>query len=297
VADLISGLVVAVDDETAGSQTVLEALAGETVLTVDDAIDFDSTGGQLSLADGTVLDYIEANDDEDTITLAAPLAAPVEFESDVLVYPPQFTRTALVVIDGGSDPIPATVPHDKQDVLAPGVRDEENANREEVLLIADGDWSWSVFDVTNKGELLRDGAAIWNPHAIRDAPAVNLPNDSWTTISGYSDVKVSGITVTSSEWIIGPHPGFYSVTTRYSFSNNSTSGRRGVRVMVNGVEESAVVRPADSGRTYMLTIADVNVAEGDVITVQAWQNSGASLAAGASVGAGRERISVARMSI
>src|SRR4051812_40337227 len=116
MTDLLSGLVVAVSSTPVGTQTVADVPAGSSTLVLDHAIDMESTGGQVTV-NGVVMDYYMSNDDDSTIPLSPPLTALLPEGAEVLVYPPQVEMTALALVDGNSDPIPARVPWDMQDAL------------------------------------------------------------------------------------------------------------------------------------------------------------------------------------
>ncbi len=135
--DLLTGLVVAVTNAPVGTQVAATAAGGATVLLLDDTVDMNPTGGQVTIDGGVPLTYTDSDDDASTITLAAALTAALAEGAEVLVYPPQEDWTALTLIQGGSDPIPATVPHNWHDALPVGVREEED--RETVRLTRDGE--------------------------------------------------------------------------------------------------------------------------------------------------------------
>jgi hypothetical protein len=173
MTDLISGLVVAVSQVPVGTQTAAAAAINDVVLLLDDTIDMVPTGGQVTI-DGVVTDYASADDDASTITLAAPLAAALAEGAEVLVHPLRVEMTALTLIDGHSDPIPATVPHNLQDALPVGIREEEA--RETVRLTRDGQFSWAVYDIPGL-PLLRD-ANYLDPATLPDGVFNHLTAES-----------------------------------------------------------------------------------------------------------------------
>lgn len=184
--DLLSGLVDSVTSVPVGTQTIADAAVGATVLLLEDAGDMSPTGGQVAQIadDGTtvaVLDYVESDDDESTITLAAPLTTALPTDTVLRVYPERRNVTALVLVNGTSEPIPANVPWDKQDALPVGPRDA--SAREEVTLAQDGQWSWAVYDLPNQ-PLTRDGSYL-DPTSLGSGQTFSP--DAPTATDGYAE--------------------------------------------------------------------------------------------------------------
>jgi hypothetical protein len=98
----LTGIVQAVEIETAGSWTVGAVLAGATTLPVDDMSAFDETGGTATVGDESVT-YTEAVDGDgagDYLTLSPALITGVSDRTSVLVDPPVETKTAWVLVEG-----------------------------------------------------------------------------------------------------------------------------------------------------------------------------------------------------
>lgn len=190
MVDLISGLVVSVAKETVGTQVSTPALVDDSALVVDDTSPFNPTGGTITIDGGDAVTYDSTDDNNLTIYLTDPLPAPILEDAEVLVEPPQFEWTALVLIDDESDPIPATVPYNWQDALRPGIREEED--RERVRLTADGDWSFAIFDVIS-GPLVRSGPT-------------SIPTDDGGAAGGineFGDVFANDLNVTGTAYLSG----------------------------------------------------------------------------------------------
>lgn len=275
MSDLLAGLIVAVSAAPVGTQTASAALAGDSVLLLDDTVDMNPTGGQVTI-NGVVTDYASSDDDASTITLKVPLAAGVAEGADVWPYPQRVEKTAMVLIDGASDPIPATVPWNMQDALPTGVREEED--REDVRLTRDGEFSWAVFDLSGQS-LSRDGAYVWNPYATRRMAAVTIASSGsvWTTVTAWTDDVSQGVTVGTSSITIN-YTGFYSISALCAWAASDT-GRRYVAIAVNGTQVAVNSTAGESGANVYTACSEAAfLNEGDVVTVQIRQNSGANLA-------------------
>jgi hypothetical protein len=107
-------------------------------------------------------------------------------------------------------------------------------------------------------------------------------NDStWTSVDFPVNLKdETGLHSTSSnvDTIIIKVPGLYSVASRIEFAANATGTRR-VRIMVNGAESTRtqVIQPAASTVVSVGTEKLIQLATGDAIRIEAFQDSGSSL--------------------
>ena len=81
----IHGLTTGVYAEDLGDQLATDQVIDDTVLHVNDVCDFDELGGYLLLNDA-VLEYLTVDDDDSTITLAAPLTAAAAVDDRVDVW-------------------------------------------------------------------------------------------------------------------------------------------------------------------------------------------------------------------
>lgn len=277
--DLLSGLVMAVSAAPVGTQLAAGAGTGATVLLVDDAIDFQPTGGQVTFG-GAVVDYVSADDDASTVTLAVPLVAEVDEGAELLVYPPRVEMTALVVTDETSDPIPAVVPVNWQDALPVGVREEED--REKVRLTRDGEWSWAIHDLPGK-PLDRDAAFLALPRINAWLPtAFPIPTSTNTLISGWAWEEQGGWVPGGAGEFVCPKTGNYLVIVGARWDSNDI-GRRVIWAETtngDGVTEAgfADTRPgqAIAGMSTQ-AVQPWFFEEGDLVRFWALQSSGAEL--------------------
>ena len=151
--------------QPAGSSLVSEARTGATTLHVQDAADFNEDGGQVLLPDrSTVLSYVSADQELNTLTLAAPLASDLwvvgsvdgDVDCPVLVYPLSNEMKAVVVFeDDTDDGVQAVVPLELQGYFTEGIRD--GYERESVVVDDDSGY-WKVASVADEKRIL--GSAV-----------------------------------------------------------------------------------------------------------------------------------------
>lgn len=271
------GNVISVEVNTLGSAIDAAALAGETVLTVDDAADFPEDGGQVVI-NSTIYLFDSTDLDADTLTLSTPLLADAEEGEPVWLWDDAVgdvsqETTAQVILEEsvpGEDPVEAIVPHALTAMLAEGIRD---APAESVSLELDGD-EWRVVDVYGVNPTI-DGQAVWNPTTSRTISSVTLPHNTWTQVASWTTLEVNGITNGAGSTVI--YPGAYLLMMQAVFPSNST-GRRSVRIM-SGLTVLAQIGASadDSGNTFANTFTQARLAEGETVTIELWQNTGASM--------------------
>ena len=116
---------------------------------------------------------------------------------------------------------------------------------------------------------------------MRKSTTQSIANDTWTAVSYSSrtDVKSNGGFVVGSSGFLVVTPGIYSVTANATFDNNAT-GNRGARIVLNSTPTIGQgTFPAPSGSQYarVQLAATIICANGDLIGVECYQNSGAAL--------------------
>lgn len=107
---------------------------------------------------------------------------------------------------------------------------------------------------------------------------VSIATKTWEVI-GMDSIEGDTNFSISDRRIVIPYDGVLIATARCSFDNNST-GDRGIAFEYNNsmVNSTAVVnRACDSTRTNITTHIITHASAGDLVTVQAYQNSGSSL--------------------
>lgn len=166
---LEQGVIVNVSEVVAGDELTVDASAGATSLQLGDAVDFDETGGTLTVGD-EAHEYVSADLDTDVITLAMPLSAAWAAGEPVRPFPESRTRVATVQLDVDGEAIDARVPHALFDKIAEGVRE----SGEHVTLTLDGS-EYVISDVIGRVPVV-DGSLI-DPETLPATPTAtdNLP--------------------------------------------------------------------------------------------------------------------------
>lgn len=135
-------------------------------------------------------------------------------------------------------------------------------------------------------------------HAFRYAGAQSIPSDAWTQVSSWLDTATADPVAEAAVTITDGGP--YFVGAQLAYVPNGT-GRRGVRILKNGDTAEPIAYAAlnaDTGggnSTFLACFALHRLAEGDVLSVDAYQTSGAAL--DLLVGRSRSNLSIYRVSV
>ena len=116
----MQGIVQNVVTRWAGGYPIFDAMAGQDKIVLDDAADFDETGGRL-LVRGAELPYTSADIEENVLTLAAPLGVTLTDEDFIEAHPRVEETVAVVALD--DDIVEAAVPHALKAFLPVGPRE------------------------------------------------------------------------------------------------------------------------------------------------------------------------------
>lgn len=118
----VTGVVLSVSPDWRGSALAVATTATDTVLSPVDAVDFDEDGGWLVIADDTTpRQYLSADLDADTVTLAEAVGDVFEADLPVVVWDPTtpgggsrvVEYVALVDLDGEAGAADATIDHER----------------------------------------------------------------------------------------------------------------------------------------------------------------------------------------
>lgn len=229
------GKIVNLVDRVVGSNTVLGAAAGTTTLALDSVIDFHDLGGFVTI-NGAALGYVTRDNVLKTITLVAPLGAPINVGQQVNVFPPAKEKWALVALEssGANDAVWCMVPHTLTALLAAtGYREQED--RESVEFAPSGT-KQVIIDVLSKkpevqAEAIPDGlitetmigpGSITTPLLAANAvTAINMDADSVSARAVQGDA-IDGMTITA--------PLIQSAPSSYT-GRRTESGSFGFRVI------------------------------------------------------------------
>jgi hypothetical protein len=212
------GFIDSVSEVKAGAALTTAALTGETLLSVDDALDFDETGGAVSI-NGTVYNYTTADPDSDTntITLTTALIEDLEVGHPIYVAPEATEKRASVILADNGDTLDARVPHGLFDRIPEGIRD--NGTQESVTVDLVGS-EWVITDIIGKQPVI-DGAYL-DPATV-PAPAT----DGQPPTASPVPVALGGVGIILVRWqaITNADPVTYSLhmSTTQAFTPDSTT--------------------------------------------------------------------------
>lgn len=306
----VTGVVLGVSPDWRGSTLTVATAATDTVLSFVDAVDFDEDGGWLVMADQTTpRQYLSANMDADTVTLAAAVGEVFEADLPVSIWDPTVGTSgspvveyiAQVDLDDESGPVDATVPHG----IVPEAGADHLVGASVTIEEAPDDDSetpeWVVASVDGR-EARVDPDYVATPF-FRAYLGSNktIPHDTTTILDGWIATDNTGFENPSPGRRTIYREGLYSVATGTRWGTSAgTGGRKScnpVVLRVNGTVEPlwADGRP-NSGTGEESAAADVPIRlyPGDQVYITAWQNSGAGLAV---LGASGSRLDMSFFSI
>lgn len=256
-----------------GDSLTAAATVGATTLQVDFVADFNEDGGQLAL-NGATLGYDTVDPDLETITLSSPLAVAAAVDDRVDVVDGGTVAAqwvADVSIDEG-DNVSATIPTALSRYFSEGTQDQPQS-----VQIGLDEHNEYVVTTQPNVEPVFDGAAVWNPYVTANMLSFTVPDSAWTQVTGWNsaDLEIQGMTL--DDGVESPYPGRYQVISRATFASNGT-GRRGIRVIVDGVTAETFLNSADpSGQTFSPILDLVTITDQSKVTIQVYQSSGAGL--------------------
>lgn len=254
--------------------------SGATTLLVVDPLDFSEGGGWLNIG-SEVLSYDSVDLTTRLVTLTTPLLNGYAGDTRVNLYDPDAANgtgapatelEAQVAPEGdpGGDPVFAEVAHALKSFFVGGI----GVATPVVTLERLGD-AWIITNVLGQSPAL-DGAVVWNPHSYRTKNPATFPAGAWTAATSWADVETDGVTYSAGSWTI-QIPAWYSVTAWLTWALNATNRRR-IRILVNGIVQRTSVVPADPDiETYSQIDIEARLAEGDVVTIEVFQGTGAGL--------------------
>lgn len=234
---MISGLIRDVSIEVAGSSLAADAAISATVLYLDDASDFNESGGIVSI-NAVIYNYSSADLDADTITLASPLAVAAELGFPIHVSPAAMEKRASVLFNGTDDTISVRVPHNLYDRIPEGIRvvgTEESVALED-LGSAGGEWV--ISDIIGKEPLI-DGSYLI-PETVPQNVTDGLPPETSPLPVALGTV---GVVLLKWEAVSNADPVTYQVhvSTTADFTADATT------LLARTVGNFMVVRTLPSG--------------------------------------------------
>lgn len=226
--------------------------SGVSSLILRDASDFNESGGLLSI-NGQEIAYSSVTFETDTVVLAAPTTAAAEDGEYVYVVPYGEDKWASVEAPSvDEDSLRVRVPHDYQDLLVDGIRDE-NEQETVILTVDDQSGLWTIDDIIGtqarrSGDYIDPDTVPGNgpdglPPAI--SPAINLVggigalHGRWTPIDN-NDPVLYQVHISISD-------GFLPVLNGPTLSVETAGSSYTIRTMPDG-------SPLQYGVTYYARI-------------------------------------------
>lgn len=121
------------------------------------------------------------------------------------------------------------------------------------------------------------------PHFMgyRSTATLTVPTSTPTRLNFNTTVSTDGVTVTNSggTWTV-QRAGLYQVKCQVRANNESTSGRREIRIQKNGIENGTVTKGGTEWNAAGASLEIVKVLKcevGDVVECMFWQNSGVNI--------------------
>lgn len=271
----------------AGSALAVAVNAGDLTLTVEWGTDFDARGGLFAVDDSATV-YAYTGADDDTLTLAAPFPTALLLDDDHFILAlnaqgeveQEFAANVWLDPDNDETPTPCEVAND----VALRIRDDSAGLPVTVEPLPDGS-GYRMVALAGVNGLL-DGSTIYNPYASRNINTTNLQTAVFTQLTSFTEIASDSVTLSGGSHTV-QIGGTYRTELQVFFQAAPTGTRR-VRIRLNGVQIGYNrVSADDSGdTTAVLAFSPPQpFAEGDVVTIEAFQSSGATLQilAGASV--------------
>lgn len=264
-----SGLVEAVTAIEVQTHLTADAAAGATVLTVESTEQFDPAGGQLSVSDGTPVDYLTC--DDTTITLAASLVASADDGEPVtLVLGGQrATQWVAEVSFGEEETVPVPVGYEQRAMWPPGPYDPA------VPVTVSDDLS-RIIDTPGRTPSIDASYVDWPAAKAAKGSNQAIPHNVWTKLTGWFTLKLNQVEFDAGTGeFVFLRDGEYDVRLGVTFDTN-TSGQRAIRMHYTflGVDvgPSRDVRVPSEGYVGIETNQSVSVTAGQRVYFEVFQN-------------------------
>lgn len=176
------GLIRSVQTTPLGSLLAADAALAATSVTVESILDFNETGGTLTL-NGVSYAYLSADYSTNVITLATGLTGAAVTGDAVALVPGSVDTTALVEMTGADEAIPARVPHALADRIPEGIRLD---GEEEAVQLEWVDGEFILTDVVGKVPVI-DGDYI-DPATLPPNPTDGLPPASSPALTAQGNI-------------------------------------------------------------------------------------------------------------
>lgn len=172
------GRVLEVSIQPSGGEVATFAASGSTSIELEDAYDFEESGGTLEINGQTVAYTGWDDDDTDTVWLSAPLAADANPGDAVYVIPRGESKWAMIDMEDDDEGVQALIPFALSDRFDDGIRDPDE---QESVMVSDDSGRWEVVAADDEIPLIHaryidtselPGGTDGNPPAMSPQPNV-----------------------------------------------------------------------------------------------------------------------------
>lgn len=287
-----TGVVTDVTPVRSGGTLTTDVTATDTVLPIDDAVDFAETFEEprwlVIGAETTPRQYIAVENDESaqqSVTLVFAVGTDYEAGLPVTPWDPNATPDdkraveyeASVLLDDQNTTVPARLRHAALPTAGTSLLVGAT-----VEIGEDEDGDWEVSDVLGR-EAQVSPSTVASPFCVGSlASDFSVPNDVRTTVVGWTFFQRDfGTNVLTPGVFYARRAGRYLITIGLRWKSNSTGRREGLsrRHTTLGVFDNFVDSREASPTAAMSTqaVSSAFLAVGDAVSFQAYQNSGAAL--------------------
>jgi microcystin-dependent protein len=237
-----------------GSELVSDAAAAQALLVVDDAYDFNETGGTLRLTDDTNtidLPYTSVNMDTDTITLTAPLAGTWLAGTDVAVLPLGRQKKAQIDLNDGDEGPVAIVPMTFDTMLDDGIREPDE---QEAVLIDDSSGRWEISAVDDQQGMV-NGSSVTGDGLPQFVPVDPPPISPALKVTGTTNsLVIEALDEVAAGTLIN-----YYVSTVSGFVPDPTTLVSTTPAQVAVISADATGAPLQPDTTYYVVAVATNI--------------------------------------
>lgn len=218
--------------ERAGTVFSQDALAGETVLHLQEVFDFGETAGQLEI-EGVVYSFTDPDDDALTVTITPGLAADVADGDPVFTLPISEQKIAQVSVLDSDESYNAIVDHPMKDKVPEGIREE---GQEETCQINNDNGPWVL--TTFLAQTLTVDGTYLDPDTLPAVDSTDSLPPSTSPTAVVNDFSVGAVLV-SWDAVVNADPVTYdvyaSLSTPVTTADELVTSINGTRTIIQRI--------------------------------------------------------------